>query len=407
MILPTLYSTALRPADLPSLPAPALYVHIPFCFHKCHYCDFYSITRQGEDRMARFVDRLLHEAELWASDQPGPTPVPATIFFGGGTPSLLPPLLMRRLIEGLKQRLDLSHVDEWTCECNPATVREAYGRDYLAMLWDLGVNRLSFGAQSFHRSELATLERHHEPEDVPASISAARSAGFKRLNLDLIYAIPGQTLADWSISLEAALALGTEHLSCYGLTYEPNTPMAVRQRLGRICGVAEETELEMFHHTRRRLSESGMPAYEVSNYSRSDAACRHNLAYWSGDDYLSLGPSAASHVQGVRWKNRPHLGEWEKAIDAGQLPAADIERLSANQRAGELAMLRLRLAEGIDHADFAARTGYDAPALFRTQFDQFQSLGLLKVSPQHTILTEKGWDVVDTLAGELLLALEA
>jgi oxygen-independent coproporphyrinogen-3 oxidase len=383
--------------------APALYVHIPFCFHKCHYCDFYSITRQGEDRMERFVDLLLKEAALWAEDQPGPTPIPKTIFFGGGTPSLLPPAMMRRLINGLHQRFDLSQVDEWTCECNPATVRESYGRDYLAMLRKLGVNRLSFGAQSFHTADLKMLERHHDPDDVPASVNAGRAVGFQRLNVDLIYAIPGQTLEGWQANLERAIDLGIEHLSCYGLTYEPNTPMAVKKRLGTVRATDEDLELAMFHHTRRRLFEAGRPAYEVSNYARLGAECRHNLAYWHGDDYIALGPSGASHVQGTRWKNRPHLGEWEQAIADGRLPAADVERLTPAQRAGELAMLRLRLDDGIDFADFAERTGSDAQVLFADRFEQFARLGLLHLNATSARLTEKAWDVVDTMAGELLV----
>jgi len=384
---------------------PSLYVHIPFCFHKCHYCDFYSITRQGEDRMARFVDLQLREAEAWHTDRTGPTPSPRTIFFGGGTPSLLPPALMRRLIEGLRQRMDLDGVLEWTCECNPATVREAYGADYLAMLKELGVNRLSFGAQSFHRADLKMLERHHDPQDVPASIEKARAAGFTRLNVDLIYGVPGQTPDTWSDSLEQALALGTEHLSCYSLTYEPNTPITVRQRLGQVVPTGDETDLAMFHHTRQRLAVAGLPAYEVSNYARPGAECRHNLAYWRGDDYLALGPSASSHIQGTRWKNRPHLGEWESAIADGRLPAIDVERLSPSQRAGELAMLRLRLAAGIEFADFAERTGCDARQLFADEFDRYGKLGLITVDETAARLSGRGWDLADALAGEMLRAI--
>lgn len=392
----------LAPADLPAVAARALYLHVPFCFHKCHYCDFYSITHQSEDRMGAYVDRVLKEASLWGADQPGPTPVPTTIFFGGGTPGLLPPNLMRRMIRGLHERLDLSQVREWTCECNPATVRESYGLEYLSMLRELGVNRLSFGAQSFATADLAALDRRHNPEDVPASLATARAAGFQRLNIDLIYAVPGQTLESWQQTLEQAIALQTEHLSCYGLTYESNTPIAVKKRLGMLRPAEEDLELQMFHHTRRRLAEAGLPAYEVSNYSRPGAQCLHNLIYWSGDDYIAIGPSGASHIQGRRWKNRPHLGEWEQAIDAGKLPATDIEQLSADQRAGELAMLRLRLAEGIDFADFAARMGSDAREMFADPLARLSDLGLLTIDEHSVRLTEKGWDVADAIAGEFM-----
>jgi oxygen-independent coproporphyrinogen-3 oxidase len=388
----------LDPATLPLAPIDGLYVHIPFCFHKCHYCDFYSITRQTPERMDHFVDLLLREADQWVKARPPESLRPRTIFFGGGTPSLLPIHAMSRLLVGLGDRFDLSQVDEWTVEVNPATADETYCR----MLRAHGVNRLSFGAQSFDTSELATLERHHDPIDVPRSVELARRAGFERLNLDLIYAIPGQDLDSWSRSLEQAIALRTGHLSCYGLTYEPNTPMAVKKRLGVLKAADESLELSMLHHTRRRLSQAGLPPYEISNYAEPGEECRHNLMYWTGGNYLSLGPSAASHVQGWRWRNRPHLGEWEAAVEAGALPVIDVEHLSPERRAGELAMLMLRLAAGIDYSIFSARTGRDPRDLFRTQIDQLQTVGLLHVGEHAVRLTESGIDVADAIAAEFL-----
>lgn len=166
------------------------------------------------------------------------------------------------------------------------------------------------------------------------SLELLRSAGFRRINLDLIYAIPGQTLPRWLKSLESAIALGTDHLSCYGLTFEPNTPLGVRRRLGLVSAIDPDLEIEMLQNTRSRLAAAGLQAYEISNYSRPGQECRHNLHYWMGGDYLALGPSGASHVQGTRWRNRPHLGEWETAVDAEQLPATDIETLTPRQRRG-------------------------------------------------------------------------
>src|SRR4051812_35920168 len=206
----------LHPRDLPRAVVPGLYVHVPFCFHKCHYCDFYSITRQTPERMTRFVDLMLREADMWEG-----AVRPQTVFFGGGTPSLLPIDQMRRLILGLHERFDFSDLNEWTVEVNPATA----SLEYCAMLHESGVDRLSFGAQSFDRDELKTLERHHDPDDVPRSIELARAAGFQRLNVDLIYAIPGQSIESWSRSLDAAIALNIPHISAYNLTYEPNTPI--------------------------------------------------------------------------------------------------------------------------------------------------------------------------------------
>lgn len=389
---------SLRPADLPPATVEALYVHIPFCFHKCHYCDFYSITRQTPERMAGFVDLILAEARFWLSSFPGPPIRPRTIFFGGGTPTLLCESSMQKLLNGLCDQFDLSGVVEWTVEANPATVSEAYCRRLRAA----GVNRLSFGAQSFDPAELATLERHHQPQDVLHSIEMARSADFRRLNVDLIYAIPGQTLESWSRSLEAAIALDTEHLSCYGLTYEPNTPITVRKRLGEFSAAEESVELAMLRHTRDRLTQANRPPYEISNYAQPGRECMHNLVYWTGGNYIGLGPSAASHIDGWRWKNRPHLREWEEAITQGHLPAADVEQLSRQQRAGELAMLMLRLSSGLNFAQFQSQTGRDARKLFQDPIDRFTRTGLLTITPAAIHLTDQGLPVADALASEFL-----
>lgn len=384
-------------AALPAIQPAGLYVHVPFCFHKCHYCDFYSITRQTHQRMARFVDLLLAEASLWR-DSPLALR-PQTLFFGGGTPSLLPRDEMARLIEGLHQRFDLCAVREWTVEVNPATA----DLEYLRMMRSRGVDRLSFGAQSFEPSELRTLERHHDSADVARAVSLAREAGFERLSLDLIYAIPGQSIQSWRGSLVQALALSTEHLSCYGLTYEPNTPLAVRRRLGRVSPAPEDLELEMFREARRLLAEAGRPAYEVSNYAIPGRESLHNLGYWRGESYLGLGPAAASHLQGRRFRNQPHLGRWEQAVQAGRMPVIEYEHLTQRQRAGELAMLNLRLARGIERADFIARTGVDARELFSDAISRLTAAGLLQEQEDGRIqLTDKGWNVADGVAAELL-----
>ena len=374
----------------------SLYLHVPFCFHKCHYCDFYSITHQSPERMNRFVDLLLRESETWT--RPPVTLHPKTVFFGGGTPTLLPMDAMLRLLAGLRERFDFSDVEEWTIEANPATVT----LEYCQMLRAAGVDRLSFGAQSFDPRQLKTLERHHDPDDVPRSIAIARQAGFTRLNLDLIFAIPGQDLSSWSDSLERAIALNTPHVSAYGLTFEPNTPIAVKKRLGLMKQVEESLELEMLRHTRARLAEIGRPPYEVSNFAERGEECRHNLVYWTGGNYIGLGPSAASHVEGWRWRNRPHLGEWERAVESAAIPAIDVETLSPLRRAGELSMLLLRLTRGLNFADFAARTNFDARQLWSDQIARFTRVGLLQSDDAGFRLSERGLPVADALASEFV-----
>ncbi len=395
-------SIDLRPDALPDAAVTGLYVHIPFCFHKCHYCDFYSITRQTPQRMDEFVGRILAEADRWIRPSTGPKVRPETIFFGGGTPSLLPLEAMARLIRGLRERFDCSRLHEWTIEANPATVT----LDYCRMLHELGVDRLSFGAQSFDRADLAALERHHDPDDVPRSVELARQAGYSRLNVDLIYAIPGQTLESWRRTLDEAIALKTPHLSCYGLTYEPNTPIAVKRRLGQLRQAEETLELQMLRHTRQNLSAAGIDAYEISNFAIPGEACRHNLMYWTGGNYIGLGPSAASHVTGWRWRNRPHLREWEQAVDATKLPAIDVEHLSPARRAGELAMLMLRLTNGIEVDQFRRVLDQDPIELFHDVVDRFTRAGLLRTEDRHIRLTDAGLPVADALASEFLAACE-
>ena len=395
---PSVPPTNRLPGRLPPAVVDGLYVHVPFCFHKCHYCDFYSITKQSPQRMEAFVDRLLAEAASWKAQPRGMLLRPRTVFFGGGTPSLLPLPAMRRLLAGLGQTFDLSAVQEWTIEVNPATAE----LDYCRMLRDGGVDRLSFGAQSFSLSELALLERHHDPDDVPRSIDLARAAGFSRLNLDLIFALPGQSMQAWSMSLEAAIALQTPHLSCYALTYELNTPMTARLHRQEFQAAPEAVELAMLHHTRDRLATVAIPAYEVSNFAAAGEACQHNLNYWTGGNYLGLGPSAASHVAGVRWKNRPHLGEWETAVDTGELPVADVETLSPTQRAGELAMLMLRLEGGLEFAVAERRLGFDVRPQFAAVLPRLVTMGLVVADAACVRFTRRGLDVADGVAAEFL-----
>lgn len=383
---------------LPNLAGPVvgLYVHVPFCTHKCHYCDFYSITRQTPDRMHAFVDRILKEADVWLAR--GVQTNFKTIFFGGGTPSLLPRDAMTRLLIGLADRFDLRDVNEWTVEVNPATADHAD----LAAMRAGGVTRISLGGQSFEPSELATLERQHDPADVGRAVNLARDVGIDRQSIDLIFAIPGQTLASLNCSLDLTLATGVTHLSCYGLTYEPNTPLAVRRRLGRIVATPDDEEVRQFRHVRERLAAAGRPAYEISNYAAPGDACRHNLTYWHGDSYLGLGPSAASHVAGVRWRNEPHLGRWEKAVDAGEPAAIEVEQLDADARARELAWLNLRTTRGIDVTDFQRRTGLNPRQRFATVLASLTGAGLIDDAGDRLHLSKSAWPLADGVAAEFL-----
>jgi oxygen-independent coproporphyrinogen-3 oxidase len=389
-------SKPLDPIEFRTAQIPALYVHIPFCAHKCHYCDFYSITGQSDGRMDHFVTLLLAEADLWVSGGAGIKP--QTVFFGGGTPTALSPAQMSRLIQGLRDRFDCSMVNEWTTEANPNTITP----EYCDILREAGVNRISMGAQSFDRAELAMLERNHNPDDVPKCVRLAREAGFDRINVDLIYAIPGQTMESWQRSLESALSLKLSHLSCYGLTYEPNTPMTARKQMGQFVSAPEALELEMFHYTRERLITAGLEAYEISNFAALGQECRHNLLYWRGGTYIGLGPSAASHVDGCRFRNRPHLGEWERAVERAELPAIEVEHLTPRQRAGELVMLMLRLSEGVRYDDLIKRFGCEVRSWFSETIAHLQKLSFIQADADRFGLTRAGLDIADSVAAEFL-----
>jgi oxygen-independent coproporphyrinogen-3 oxidase len=329
--------------------ASGVYVHVPFCFHKCHYCDFYSFV-DTEDRQEAYVVRL--EGELEALSAWARAPL-ESVFVGGGTPTLLAPPLLGRALRAVRERLPLSLGVEWTVEANPETVDDAVAD----MLASAGVNRVSLGAQSFNSRHLKTLERWHDPASVGRAIGRLRTAGISRISIDLIFGIPGQSLDEWGGDLTRAIDLGTDHLSCYGLTYEPNTAMAVRMSRGEFEPCDEGLEASMLEEAAARLSQAGFDRYEVSNWARvrnGDRVaerCRHNMLYWRNRDWLAAGPSASGHVQGLRWKNVPRLGDW--LASQGMSPVVDVERGDPDTVAAERLMMGLRLTDGIPEAEMS------------------------------------------------------
>lgn len=380
----------------PALPQ-SVYVHIPFCFHKCHYCDFYSIVDTPE-KQEQFVDRLSTEL---LSLQPLATSPARTIFIGGGTPTLLQPHLWQRLLPVIGTITRLQPSTEFSVEANPETVTQ----ELLDILVAGGVNRLSIGAQSFNPAHLKTLERWHDPANVARAVELSRAAGLNNLSLDLIFAIPGQSLDDWLGDLDTAIALHPTHLSCYALTFEPNTPLAVRLNSGQVQRLDEDLEAEMFLATRRRLREAGYAAYEISNFARPGYECRHNLAYWRNEDWFTAGPSASGHVAGLRWKNAPHLGRY---LDSSSLaPLSECERPAPATRLAERLMMGLRLAEGLDFASVmsqAAEFGR-GEALAAAIAVNTHSGHLLSTDGRLTI-SEPSLLIADTILGGLMRAVD-
>lgn len=417
------------PRDLASFdlrePVGSVYLHLPFCFHKCHYCDFYSIVEPAQtpgqppaDRQDAFTDALCREIRTRAEQTAFR---PTTLFAGGGTPTYLRPPLWARLLDTLRDVGWLGHAPqpaEFTVEANPETVTA----DLMHQLAQGGVNRVSIGAQSFDTGSLKQLERWHDPESVPRAVKYCRDAGIHNLSLDLIFAIPGQTLAMLERDLDALLALEPSHLSTYGLTYEPNTPLTAKLRVGQVQRIDEDLERGMFELVLGKLEAAGFEHYEVSNWarrtvhseqstvnSRKDSVdcslstvhrtkCAHNLAYWHNADWLGVGPSAASHVQGHRWRNAPNLVRYLQ--NAPTPPITDHEHLPAEQRLGERLMLGLRLSEGLD-----AQWLLSHPDLREHQhraIDESVTLGFLEQTDGRLRLTRKGLFVADSVIAQVL-----
>lgn len=386
-----LYS--LPPTDPGRLPAQALYIHVPFCFHKCHYCDFYSIV-DTRDRQGAFTERLI--AEL-AHHAPFAGPL-TSIFVGGGTPTLLRQDLWQRLLSALHEHYDLSQA-EFAVECNPETASS----ELFDVLVRGGVNRLSIGAQSFNSAHLKTLERWHDPGNVARAIGLAQKAGIARQSVDLIFAIPGQTLAQWEADLKQAVMLGVEHLSCYALTYEPNTAMTARLRRGDFEPANEDLEADMMLRTVELLQDAGLDRYEVSNFARPGAECRHNLAYWRQEQWLAAGPSASGHVAGWRWKNAPRLDSYlgdEHA--AGPPPAIDVEAPDPRRAIAERIMTGLRLREGLDARGVLDAVEPASAELLRMHARQLVGRGHLHDDPHRWRLTGAGMMLADGIASELM-----
>lgn len=372
-----------------------LYIHVPFCFHKCHYCDFYSIvdpSRPGRpDRQEMFTDRLVDELTHRAN-RVGLQP--RTIFVGGGTPTLLRPRLWANLLETMIRAGHLERVEEFTVEANPETVTG----QLLDVLVQGGVNRISIGAQSFEPRMLQALERWHDPANVGRAVDLARAAGITNINLDLIFAIPGQTLAMLDADLDAALALEPQHISYYGLTYEPNTALTGRRQAGGVTPIDEDLETRMYIRAMERLGAAGYGHYEVSNWARPGRRCSHNMTYWLNGNWLGIGPAAASHVDGYRWKNVPNLGRY--LSQQPEPPTVEHERLGQIEGVGEQLMLRLRLREGVQRQWLEDHL---PPGDARHEtIDELIGLTLFERTETHLRLTPRGLLVADTVIARLL-----
>ncbi len=375
-------------------PHKSVYVHVPFCHTICGYCDFYSEV-YDKRAVGPLVDALLleldHHAERAAFSF-------ETIFVGGGTPTTLPPEQLARLLARLAAGRAPEAQLEFTVEANPATVNVEIART----LVENGVTRVSIGAQSFDPGELRVLDRIHQPAQVEQTVAICRAAGIGQLNLDLIFGVPGQRIGSWQRNLEAALELEPDHLSCYGLTYEPGTPLYRARAAGQVRPIEQEIEAEMYERTIEWLAQRGYRQYEISNFARPGCECRHNLRYWHNEPCLGVGPSAAGLVGATRYRNIPDTAEYVRAMQAGRSPQIERETLPPDRRARETAMMWLRLNDGIDTARFAARFGQPPEALFAEALERHTPAGLLENSGGRIRLTSAGRLLADTVIADFL-----
>jgi putative oxygen-independent coproporphyrinogen III oxidase len=373
-----------------------LYVHVPFCRVRCGYCDFntYTATELGDvsgASVASYADAAIAELRL-ARRVLGEVDRPiSTVFFGGGTPTLLPPGDLGRILAAARAEFGLADDVEVTTEANPDSV----SADDLALLRESGFTRLSFGMQSAVPHVLATLDRTHDPLRVPSAVEWARAAGFTELSLDLIYGTPGESMGDWATSLDAALASEPDHVSAYSLIVEQGTALARRVRRGELPMPDEDDLADKYLLADERLGAAGLEWYEVSNWARREASrCQHNRLYWTGGDWWGVGPGAHSHVGGVRWWNVKHPAAYGQRLAQGVSPGQGREVLTATDRHTERVLLELRLREGLA-VDVLEPAGQAAiPAVVER--------GLVVLDGDRLVLTREGRLLADGVVRALL-----
>ncbi len=374
------------------MPPPlGLYFHLPYCLAKCSYCDFASRPLRDPAEWPRLISALRREVRRRARGRA------ATVYLGGGTPSLCPPELVAGLLDEVRTRVRLVPRAEITLEANPATA----DADRLRAFRSAGVNRLSIGVQSGDDEALRMLGRVHTAAQARELVASARSAGFPNVSCDLIYGLPGQTLERFQADLERVLSWEPDHLSLYALSLEPGTRLAERVAAGELPEPEEDAAADMYEWTRERLERSGYLQYELSNFSRKGLACRHNLNYWNNGDYLGFGPSAHSHIHGGRSWNLADPDAYLKAVEHGRSPREGSEKLKKKRRIAEEVMVGLRLTAGVPTRRLTARYGPGWREPLRPALESMSRAGLLDLGATLR-LTPKGMLLSNVVFRELL-----
>lgn len=372
-------------------------MHVPFCQRKCPYCSFYSFPPQSGDFELYLEAVQLHLA-LLAQDQVVQELCFSTIFFGGGTPSLLPPALLTQILKYCLNVLSCSGEAEISIEVNPGTVQ---AEDLLA-LRQAGFNRISFGVQSFHAHELKRLGRIHTAREAEEAVIAARRAGFTNISLDLMYGLPEQSPADWQASLEKALSLAPEHLSLYELTPEEPSPLYDQIQQGSVTLPGEDEILAMMDCTASLINASPLKRYEISNYARDGHACRHNINYWQNGSYLGLGPGAVSALGGRRFSIPPGIADYHRGAANAESLWLEEERLSTGESFRESVIMGLRMLKGVSAQALFARYQLDLHSYYGPVLDQLLNQDLLVWNGDHLALTERGLPLANQVMAQLV-----
>ena len=368
---------------------PSLYIHIPFCLSKCHYCDFYSSTCLSA--VPNFLDALLKEMEMYHNRFNSFD----TVYIGGGTPSLLSPNQLDGILNQTRKTFNLISNTEITIEANPADLSQSF----LESIHEIGINRINIGVQSFDEEVLAFLGRRHSVKQAFSALKTSRKTGFHNIGLDLIYGVPSQDMESWLNNLRQAVLFSPEHISCYQLTVEAKTPLGRRYQAGEFPIPGEDLQLEFFMKTSEFLEDAGHIHYEVSNFARGkEHTSRHNQKYWDHSPFLGLGPSAHSFQENQRWWNHRSLDQYLAAINAGNLPVEEKEALTMEQLRLEALYLGLRTKKGIFLQDFEDRYHYNLLTEKKEMLSKLEEGGFISIQNGYLYPTQTGLAIADSLS---------
>lgn len=373
-----------------------LYIHIPFCAQKCHYCDFNSVVAP-DDLINRYLKALKNEIRLAADKYSNPKL--ETIYIGGGTPSILSGTELASILEECRQEFDIERDLEITVEANPGTLN----KKKLRLIKETGVNRLSLGVQSFNNQVLERLGRIHKREDIIKSYQLAREVGFENISFDLIFALPGQSLAEWDKTLSQAIKLGPEHISAYNLKIESGTVFAQWLKEGKIEKTEEDLDLAMYRRTIELLAENNYYQYEISNFSQLSYQSQHNKLYWQNKEYLALGPGAHFYDGQYRGYNIVDIKDYCSHLENDNLAVAKKDKLSTREKIEDELILGLRLNSGISLTDFKEQFNKSVAEIYGDELKKLKAQNLVEKSSKHISLTPRGRELANQVLASFVL----